>query len=123
MVHPSFSGRRLALLDDRLFVAVTYNSCDGLIGHFERPSRTDPYTAQNADDANKELDEGCGALIDGDSHWVDVEFEEDAWNTGAVLDLAGVVGHAVLVGTNGERAWGMIGCGHDRHKVLVDSES
>lgn len=45
----------------------------------DRIPHADEDAAQDADAADEELEEGGGALVNGDCERVEVEFEEDAW--------------------------------------------
>ena len=44
-----------------------------------------------------ELDEAGRALVDSESHRVNVKLEENAWGASVVLKHTRVMGHAVLV--------------------------
>lgn len=58
-------------------------------------------------------------MVDGESHWVQVEFEKNAWSAAVCLEGAGVMGDAVLMGAEPVGPGCDVGCRDDMQEILV----
>lgn len=87
-------------------------------GNFDTPAKAHPDSSNDTDDADKELGQCRGSLVNLECDWINVILEEDAWCSLTMRELLDVVGNRVLVGVQWLGARGDIGGRNDRDKVL-----